>query len=300
MADPEEHARFELAHQDWKSRMPPTTSMFQGVSCMVSYTMKKCKECNGSLPDKRYSYCPSGPCSERECLRCGGPIKSKDRRQTYCSHRCAKVSNKHRLTHGKFAERPCPVCGETFKPSSQRGGTFQKTCSIQCGVTHRYETTIEAWLAEPRSRDNPRGDVPPYIKRWLIEQHGDESCWECGWAKPNPTTGNVMVQVDHIDGDPTNNHPNNLRRLCPNCHSITPNWGVHGKVDVEDSNTDIRGVYGYAKDSTVASHGVYGRAGGSDDVYGVYGNAHGSHLNYGVYGRAATAGWSRSSCAPVS
>jgi len=27
-------------------------------------------------------------------------------------------------------------------------------------------------------------------------------------------------QVDHIDGNPSNNHPSNLMTLCPNCHHL--------------------------------------------------------------------------------
>lgn len=32
------------------------------------------------------------------------------------------------------------------------------------------------------------------------------------------------LQLDHIDGDPTNNQRENLRLLCPNCHAQTPTY----------------------------------------------------------------------------
>jgi 5-methylcytosine-specific restriction endonuclease McrA len=32
------------------------------------------------------------------------------------------------------------------------------------------------------------------------------------------------MHVDHIDGDRTNNTYDNLRILCPNCHSQTPTF----------------------------------------------------------------------------
>jgi 5-methylcytosine-specific restriction endonuclease McrA len=35
----------------------------------------------------------------------------------------------------------------------------------------------------------------------------------------------LSLQLDHIDGNPTNNSLENLRFLCPNCHSQTPTFG---------------------------------------------------------------------------
>ena len=34
----------------------------------------------------------------------------------------------------------------------------------------------------------------------------------------------LILQLDHIDGDKTNNELINLRFLCPNCHSQTPTY----------------------------------------------------------------------------
>lgn len=35
----------------------------------------------------------------------------------------------------------------------------------------------------------------------------------------------LTLQIDHLDGDRTNNELNNLQWTCPNCHSQTPTWG---------------------------------------------------------------------------
>lgn len=43
----------------------------------------------------------------------------------------------------------------------------------------------------------------------------------CGWGKINKFTNKVPLEVDHIDGDFRNNKIENLRLLCPNCHSLT-------------------------------------------------------------------------------
>lgn len=39
----------------------------------------------------------------------------------------------------------------------------------------------------------------------------------------------LILQLDHIDGDGTNNDPKNLRFLCPNCHSQTETWAFRNR-----------------------------------------------------------------------
>jgi predicted HNH restriction endonuclease len=34
----------------------------------------------------------------------------------------------------------------------------------------------------------------------------------------------IVLELDHEDGDRENNARSNLRGLCPNCHSTTPTW----------------------------------------------------------------------------
>lgn|SRR5208282_3721698 len=57
-------------------------------------------------------------------------------------------------------------------------------------------------------------------RRVVIEQ--DNKCLHCGidsWRGESLT-----IQVDHADGDSSNNVRENLRGLCPNCHSQTPTY----------------------------------------------------------------------------
>lgn len=48
---------------------------------------------------------------------------------------------------------------------------------------------------------------------------------ECGWRERNKITGNVPIQLEHVDGNSNNHSLNNLKLLCPNCHSLTPTFG---------------------------------------------------------------------------
>ena len=54
-------------------------------------------------------------------------------------------------------------------------------------------------------------------------------CEKCGWGETNEFTGNIPLQVHHIDGDCKNNREENLQLLCPNCHSLTENFGSRNK-----------------------------------------------------------------------
>lgn len=62
-------------------------------------------------------------------------------------------------------------------------------------------------------------------KRIRILKEQEEKCFECGvieeWnGKP------LKFDLDHIDGDKTNDNRINLRLICPNCHSQTSTYKV--------------------------------------------------------------------------
>jgi predicted RNA-binding Zn-ribbon protein involved in translation (DUF1610 family) len=87
--------------------------------------------------------------------------------------------------------------------------------------------TAEEILTEDTSTH--AGRVPSArLKRAMRELGIEERCAMCGieavWlGEPLP------LEVDHIDGDWRNNRVENVRFLCPNCHSTTDSYRGRGR-----------------------------------------------------------------------
>lgn len=59
--------------------------------------------------------------------------------------------------------------------------------------------------------------------RLLKEGIKQNKCEECGWAKKTDN-GRLPLELHHINGDAHDNRIENLSILCPNCHSLKPNY----------------------------------------------------------------------------
>jgi hypothetical protein len=97
-------------------------------------------------------------------------------------------------------------------------------CSNQCQRDFAYCEYIKQW--ELGIVDGGRGiaakNISGHIIRYLREKY--TACCICGWDKCNPVTSRVPLEIDHIDGNSENNAEENLRLICPNCHSLTPSF----------------------------------------------------------------------------
>ena len=74
------------------------------------------------------------------------------------------------------------------------------------------------------NRNNGKRERPSVLKRALLDSNITERCAICGLG-PEWNEQKLVLQIDHVDGDFLNNCKENLRFLCPNCHSQTETFG---------------------------------------------------------------------------
>jgi 5-methylcytosine-specific restriction endonuclease McrA len=106
----------------------------------------------------------------------------------------------------------CKNCGISYKPRSSDCGLF---CSNECQQIFKIKKNITEWV------NGTHKPSPQSIRRYLLLLK-NHKCEICGTVLWNDIP--VTLEVDHIDGDSTNNVITNLRLICPNCHAQTDTY----------------------------------------------------------------------------
>lgn len=118
--------------------------------------------------------------------------------------------------------RNCKRCNLLFVVHS----TYAKKecCTQRCAQLFKSEIKLYLWLNGDHSLAQVGdGSIAKWAKRYLLEQV-EFRCSKCCWSEINTATGNIPLEVDHIDGNWKNSAYSNLRILCPNCHALTLNY----------------------------------------------------------------------------
>jgi Zn finger protein HypA/HybF involved in hydrogenase expression len=158
--------------------------------------------------------------SPKLCRNCNSLIEYENRRNNFCNHSCSAEYNNQK-------RRTVNFCASCEKEIPKRK-TIVKYCGPQCQSNYQYKNFIDKWLSGIEDGITGEGQVSTYIRKWLFEKYNTK-CKKCGWAEIHPTTGKIPLQVNHIDGNWSNNKSENLELICPSCHSLTPNYGSLNK-----------------------------------------------------------------------
>lgn len=162
-----------------------------------------------------------------KCLHCHSEfISLKKENRKFCSSSCSttynnlkrlkgtKVIINKRIRTEKFVGI-CLNCSSEINRSDEKGP--RKYCSSQCQQDLKKKITFS---------EIENGNISLYFKsykKYLIYKHGNK-CMECSWSEVNIISGKVPIELEHIDGNSENNSLENLKLLCPNCHSLTPTY----------------------------------------------------------------------------
>jgi len=207
-----------------------------------------CKEPYFSVRNRPSSYCSSvcfykhkaATAVEVQCLWCGTTLSKSlnvvkaNKNGFACSKKCS--SKLKSLKYGCTSEADnyicvtgsnldrylgfCIYCGGSLNMKRKR-----LFCSKSCKEPYDYLIYINKWLLGVESGTIKDGALSKYIKNYLLDLHNSE-CQVCGWGEINILFDRPILEVHHIDGDAYNNRPTNLQLLCPNCHTLTNNFGA--------------------------------------------------------------------------
>jgi 5-methylcytosine-specific restriction endonuclease McrA len=118
----------------------------------------------------------------------------------------------------------CKNCSNEFSFKGYSSNNI--FCSIECSILSQKankeqlnEQRYNDWLmGKDLGIKNPR----PLIRDFVIRRDGYQ-CSICSNDTWNDKP--ITLWTDHIDGNATNNQPNNFRLVCPNCDSQSETFG---------------------------------------------------------------------------
>jgi len=73
-------------------------------------------------------------------------------------------------------------------------------------------------------QEKPLEELGHILRKKIVMEEQDYRCLHCELGEWMGLR--ITLELDHIDGNNTNDVRSNLRCLCPNCHSITTTWKV--------------------------------------------------------------------------
>ena len=132
-----------------------------------------------------------------------------------------KLSGKAPINKGTGKKYYCLNCGKDITSAKN---TTHKYCSNKCQQEYEYKKWVEKYKQDNSIAKSTRwGKLPTHLRHYIFEKF-ENKCCQCGWSQVNPYTNTIPLEIDHIDGNSENNSEENLRLICPNCHSLTSTY----------------------------------------------------------------------------
>lgn len=134
-----------------------------------------------------------------------------------------RSKNSGKIPHNKGTGKKyyCLNCGCIIESHKN---TKHKYCSNACQQAYEYKLWVEKYKQDNSIAVSTKwGQIPSYLRRYIFEKYQNKCCL-CNWSETNPFTNTIPLEVDHIDGNSDNNSEENLRLICPNCHSLTSTY----------------------------------------------------------------------------
>lgn len=213
----------------------------------------KCEYCGS---DHNGEYASGRFCNEK-CSRLYAIQKNKSK-DVYTAGICKNCFKEFQVKRGTPKEwYICPPCKDLFHGTQKRihERVFHK---VTCNICKKEENKLiskpelkryienyncdkcksqinrEAQLKISREASWDNAPWPERLRRLLDGQNN--KCQICGIVDWN--SKKIKFHMDHIDGNKNNNNKENLRLICPNCHSQTDTYCV-AKNPVRYSDSQI-------------------------------------------------------------
>jgi len=123
------------------------------------------------------------------------------------------------------AKKPRNNCLNCGKECLRRPNIY---CNNKCYNEHQQKQYIKRWKEGKEDGSKKPDSISNYVRRYLLEKY-DNKCKKCGWGEKNPTSNRIPLTVHHKNGNWMDCREDNLEVLCPNCHSLTENYGIYNK-----------------------------------------------------------------------
>ena len=121
-----------------------------------------------------------------------------------------------------YSYKTCKVCGITKRSNARKG-----YCSNTCYAVHQRKIKVDKWLNGEHDGMRGKTSTAKWINQYLIEQRGHqcECCKNTMWMNKQ-----ILLELEHVDGNFKNNKIDNLKLLCLNCHGMTSTYRAKNKV----------------------------------------------------------------------